>query len=92
MKTPITNELLHHNGWKSFVNDDESYFIFDDIILLYSPEEKIWGISGRKENIKYWEELLEVYREIKNKPFIPCKPIQETDQFKIKIENIPGDF
>ena len=89
MNTIITNERLHEAGWHSWVNDDEGYFTFDNLTLLFNPEDGTWGFAGFKHTFKLWEEFLEAYKEIKKTEFVPGVPVQPEREFLYNVDDYP---
>ena len=81
MQTEITTELLHQNGWQSWLNDDEMYFTFNELTLLYNPDKNLWGFASYKYNFQLWGEVLMAYHSVKGVEFIPGSPILPQNTF-----------
>lgn len=84
--TQITNDLLHSLGWKSFVEDDKPYFLYNGYVLVYDINFNNWGCNGYEDTFNYWEDFLDFYEYREGKAFIPEEPTPPNNQFLLDTE------
>jgi hypothetical protein len=82
----IYDDLLHQNGWQSWVLNDEVYFTFEDVILLSDSINEKWRFAHTETPFKTWDEFLAEYKKRKNKDFKPGLPISESETYKTELK------
>jgi len=86
-ETEITSDLLHSLGFKSFVDDNEPYFIFDGYVLQYDPLIEMWGCNDYDDVFEFWEDFLVFFSIYAGHDFIPEPPTPADQQFQLDIED-----
>jgi len=82
----IYDDLLHQNGWQSWVLNDEVYFTFEDLILLSDLVNEDWRFANTETTFKTWNDLLFEYRKLTGKEFKPALPISDEETYRTELK------
>lgn len=85
--TEITSDLLHSLGFKSFIDDNEPYFIFDGYVLKNDPLNEVWACNDNNVILELWEDFLIFYSVHSGHVFIPETPTPAHQQLQLHIED-----
>jgi len=77
----INFQILHKNGWQSWIFEEKVYFTFGSVTLHCNPVERTWKLEGLDETFTLWADLLRYYKALTGKEFVPGHAIPESQAY-----------